>query len=275
MTDARQPATGAGMDCPDFEILSCYADGELEAEAVAAVAGHIDRCGRCASLALRLREDFAADEARSGGGVGGSSCAGEEHLVLYASDGLEGPARAAAEAHVVGCDACLQSVVRVRRRLAIAGDFAALIPPAVQHRAGLALERGMRELERETAGASEGVRAAQRHHVGVLERLSNWLRVPVLVPAAVAAGALLAVVTLQHPADRTAGERSRAVAPASATLRVRAVEAQVYSRPSMQAQVIATVKRDTRLEVAGEERGWYEVRLEGGSAGWVAQEAFE
>ncbi|MGH7786882.1 MAG: SH3 domain-containing protein, partial [Candidatus Binatia bacterium] len=198
---------------------------------------------------------------------------GEEHLVLYASDGLDGAERAATEAHVVGCDACLLSVVRVRRRLAVAGDFAAAIPPAVQHRAGLALERGLRELERESGSAE--VRVAQHHHVGLLERLSSWLRVPVLVPAAVAAGALLALVSLQQPTDPTAGERSRAVAPASATLRVRAVEAAVYSRPSMQSQIIATVKRDTRLEVAGEERGWYEVRLEGGSAGWVAQEAFE
>ncbi|MGH7785467.1 MAG: zf-HC2 domain-containing protein, partial [Candidatus Binatia bacterium] len=70
MTDTRLPATGAGMDCPDFEILSCYADGELEAEAVASVAGHIDGCGRCATLALRLREDFVAGDARAGGGVG-------------------------------------------------------------------------------------------------------------------------------------------------------------------------------------------------------------
>jgi len=71
------------------------------------------------------------------------------------------------------------------------------------------------------------------------------------------------------------GERSRALAPSSVTLRVTAVQAAVRSRPSMQSEVVATVRRGTPVEIAGEERDWYEVRLDGGRPGWVEREAFE
>ena len=71
------------------------------------------------------------------------------------------------------------------------------------------------------------------------------------------------------------GERSRAIVPDTVKLRVNAAEAIVRGRPSMHSEVVATVQRGTTLEVAGEERGWYEVRLEGGRPGCVEREAFE
>ena len=40
-------------------------------------------------------------------------------------------------------------------------------------------------------------------------------------------------------------------------------------------EVVATVRRGTLVEVAGEERDWFEVRLDGGRPGWVEREAFE
>jgi len=63
MTDARQGTAG----CPDFESLSCYTDGELDLAAAAGVAAHVGECGRCAALAVQLREGFEADGARRDG----------------------------------------------------------------------------------------------------------------------------------------------------------------------------------------------------------------
>jgi uncharacterized protein YgiM (DUF1202 family) len=110
----------------------------------------------------------------------------------------------------------------------------------------------------------------------LLDRLRGLLRVPVLVPAALAAGALLTVALQPGSMERPdSGELNRAVAPDSVRMRVTAVEATVRSRPSMQSETVATVHRGTIVEVAGGERDWYEVRLDSGPKGWVEREAFE
>ena len=81
--------------------------------------------------------------------------------------------------------------------------------------------------------------------------------------------------TLQPAHELTgAGEQSRAVAPSAVKLRVTAVEASVRSRPSMQSEVVGTVRRGALVEVAGEERDWYQIRVDG-RPGWVEREAFE
>ena len=267
MTDARQPVAGTG-GCPDFEALSCYADGELDGAPAAAIAAHVEDCARCASLATRLREGFEADDARRDGGIGGSGCGGEEALILYASGGLRGSERGALDVHLSTCDACVTSVALLHRRLGV-GPVERAVPTAVQRRAEVALTAALGEL------APRPQRSEPRGVV-VLHRMRALLRMPVLVPAAMAAGALLTVAL--HPGwiERAgSGERSRAVAPDTATRRITAVEATVRSRPSMQSEVVATVRRGTLMEVAGEERDWFEVRLDGGRPGWVEREAFE
>ena len=50
MTDAREAASGSGAQCPDFEILSCFADGELSGVAAADVTAHLGACPRCDAL---------------------------------------------------------------------------------------------------------------------------------------------------------------------------------------------------------------------------------
>ena len=62
MTDARHPAVGVGAACPDFESLSCYADGEVDSETAAALAIHVDGCSHCATLFARLREAVRREE---------------------------------------------------------------------------------------------------------------------------------------------------------------------------------------------------------------------
>jgi anti-sigma factor RsiW len=266
MTDARQPVTG-GDTCPDFESLSCYADGELDATPAAAVAAHVEHCARCANLATRLRDGFEADDARRDGGIGGSGCGGDETLILYATGALAGTNRATLEAHLATCDACVTAVALLHRRLGV-GMVERAVPTDIQRRAALAIESGW-------ADPTPRVHRIEPR-LAVLHRVRELLRKPVLVPAALAAGAMLTVAL--HPGwIQSAGnaERSRAVAPDTAMRRVTAVEATVRSRPSMQSEVVATVRRGTLMEVAGEERDWLEVRLDGGRPGWVEREAFE
>jgi anti-sigma factor RsiW len=273
MTDARHPAMGSGSACPDFESLSCYADGEAEPATAAALAAHVGLCAHCATLAARLRESLVTDDARRDGGIGGSGCVGEEHLVVYASGGLSGAERTALHAHLGGCDGCLRALAHLQRRLSMAAAIATPVPVGVQQRARLAFETGTVS----PTLAAERPRRVETGRVALLDRLRGLLRVPILVPAALAAGALLAVSLQPGQVDQnTSGERSRAIAPETVRLwRITAVEATVRSRPSMRSEVVATVQRGARLEVAGEERDWYEVRLEGGRPGWVEREAFE
>jgi len=267
MTDREEVAAS----CPDFESLSCFADGELEDPAAAAVAAHVAGCSRCDSLAVRLREGFEADDARRDGGIGGSGCAGEERLVVYATGGLNGADRAAVAAHLESCDACIAALAVLHRRLSVADVVSTPVPADLQRRAQVALEAALREM----APVPQPSRVDVRGPV-LLHRVRNLLRMPVLVPAALAAGALL-VVGLQSGRIGQAGntERTRALAPRAVSLRVTAIEATVRSRASMQSDVVATVRRGTPVEIVGEEREWYEVRLDGGRPGWVEREAFE
>jgi hypothetical protein len=252
--------------------LSCYADGELDAALAAAVAAHVDSCAHCGTLAVRLREGLTPDDARRDGGIGGSGCADEEHLVVYAAGGMNGTDRGALRAHLDGCDACIRALTALHRRLSVAAVVDSPVPMNVQHRARLAFEANLPD----AAPAGEAPAYAQPRGVAFLDRLRGFLRVPVLVPAAMAAGALLMVALQPGSTGRGgSGELSRAIAPDTVRLRITAVEATVHSRPSMQSQSVATVRRGAVVEVAGEERGWYEVRLDGGRQGWVEREAFE
>jgi hypothetical protein len=222
-------------------------------------------------LFARLREAVGED-ARRDGGTGGSGCVGEEHLIVYATGGLIGSERSALQTHLGACDVCVGALATLHRRLGLAASVATPIPGGVQQRAKVALETGLLSLvptpERAPQPAPRGI--------PLLERLRGLLRVPVLVPVAMAAGALF-VVALQPGLmpQPDSGERSRAIAPQTVKLRISVGETIVRSRPSMQSEALTAVRRGTTLEVAGEQRDWYEVRLADGTTGWVEREAFE
>lgn len=279
MTDARQAASGRGEQCPDFEILSCFADGELTGADAEGVTGHVAACPRCDHLTARLREGFDGHEARADGGTGGSGCVGEERLVLYASGGMIGDARAIVDAHVAGCDPCVASIVQIHRRLSVLADVAAPIPAGVARRAQAVLPGALADLEPlEPAAPMPRLQPTLARDAGprLMERLRAWLQVPVLAPLAMAAIALFMVGIGFRPTTEPAGtERSRALPPASVRLRVTAGETTLYSRPSGKSDAVATVARGATVEVAGEERDWYEVRLDDGRSGWIVREAFE
>src|SRR5262249_44814510 len=145
------------------------------------------------------------------------------------------------------------------------------VPDGLRQRVHAVLDEGVRELIAEVATARPVVTPG----AALLQRVLSWFRLSVLVPIVAGATALL-VVALQPTRNEptSVGERSRAVAPAATTLRVTAVEATVRSRPSMQSEVVGTVHRGALLEVAGEERDWYQIQVDG-RPGWVEREAFE
>lgn len=273
MTDASQPAPGTA--CPDFEVLSCFADGELGAPAAAGVAAHLGDCPRCDTLTGRLREGLGGGEARRGGVPGGSGCIGEERLVLYASGALTGDERGAIAAHVGGCDPCVASLLQLHRRLGVSGEAAAPIPAAVARRARAVLPAALAELA-PGAAAAVPARPALRTAPGLRQRLRDWLQMPVLAPLAVAALALFALaIGMRVPGGSADVEHSRAVSPATVRMRITADQTPLYSRPSGRSEVVGAVARGTTVTVAGEERDWYDVRLDDGRSGWVAREAFE
>jgi hypothetical protein len=269
MTDARQHSESADPGCPDFELLSCFADGELDPQPAAALEAHLATCTRCAALSARLGVGLAAAHVRRAGEVR-ADCIDEERLVVYALGGDGNDAGSAIAAHLGGCDGCLIALTAVRQRLGALAAVDVSVPTHVQQRARLALESAMAEL-------APAVASPRPARVAFLHRWRGALRIPVLVPAALAAGALV-MVALHGPlgsGSTLPGEQSRAVAPDSARLRVTAVEAPVRSRPSRQSDLVTTVRRGVMVDVAGVERDWYEVHLDGGRQGWVEREAFE
>jgi anti-sigma factor RsiW len=236
------------------------------------MAAHVEGCSHCGTLTARLREGLTPDDARRDGGIGGSGCVSEERLIVYAAGGLDGSERAALLSHLDGCDACISGLVMLHRRLALAPVIETPIPAGIQQRAQAALEAGLREL----APAAERPLPVEPRAVPLLSRVRELLRAPVLVPAALAAGALFMVAVQPGAHDQAgSGDRNRAIAPDTVKLRVTAIEATVRSRPSMQSETVATVSRGATVEVNGEERDWYQVRLDGGRQGWVEREAFE
>ncbi len=267
MTHAWQRSEGIGPECPDFESLSCFADGELEPARAAVIEAHLGTCARCAGLSARLGVGFAAGHVRRTGGLR-TDCLDEETLVAYAL--RDGADRGSITAHLGDCDGCVIALTSLHKRLGAMAAADVTVPLDVQERARRALDAAIVEL------APSPARPAMAR-VAFLDRWRQALRVPVLVPAALAAGALFMVAL--HAPMRTGptagGEQSRAVMPDAAKMRVTAVEAPVHSRPSRQSEIVGTVRRGAMVVVAGSERDWYEVHPDGIAAGWVEREAFE
>lgn len=258
--------------CPDFELLSHFADGEITADRGASVAAHLGACQRCASLAHRLQAGFGAEESHSNGKIGGSGCAGEESLILYLMEGLPMAERLALDAHLRTCDACVSSLTTVHRRIGVLNSVAVPVPGDVMERASHGLESAMRR-EGAAARSKPGVKESWRAALGV--RLAELLRPPMLVPAGVALGALI-MVTVQESGifAPPPTELSRSV-NREQQLRVTAPLAVVRRAPDRQSEIVMTVDRGTLLRVDVEERHWYRVVLPGEKEGWIEDSAFE
>jgi len=110
---------------------------------------------------------------------------------------------------------------------------------------------------------------------GLGDMLSGLLRLPVLVPVGVAAGAVF-MMTVQDTwrGPMTPSELSRSTGEQE-LLRVTSPQARVWTAPTTRSKVLATVAKGTPLRVAAMDRHWYQVVLPEGQVGWVERDAFE
>ncbi len=260
---------GEGMSsCPDFEDLSCYIDEELDAARSSVVREHVDSCERCAGLTARLRREFDGVAANAEPGVAGAGCSDEEGLILYLTRDLADADRRAVEAHLSRCDACVYGLSLLKRRLRVESSVDRPVPAALRRQVQGLIEAGARDL----ADQPRAVESTNWLH-RVRETLDRTLRLPVLVPAAVAAGALL-VVGVQNQQVLQGSDGIRAI-ERSAVMRVTAPRALVREVPRAQGGVVSELRLGDRVEVAGEDRDWYRVLLSENRSGWVEREAFE
>lgn len=275
MSVSRYPApeseSARTAACPEFEDLSRFVDGELGADVSARIGTHVAECAWCSGLATMIRAWFDAAAAGADQTASGTSCGTTEMLVGYLTTGLTQAERHSIDSHVRGCDQCIKTLTLLQRRLLSADEMAVPVPAHVAERARAAAGVPDRAA-RPAAGLAEAWSALST----VGRRLSAHIRIPALVPAAVAAGALLVIAgeyAWQQPAQLR--EMTRAVPSPHRLLRVNATRAVVHVQPNSRTEVIASLDRGTRLEVTELEKDWYRVILPSGAEGWVERSAFE
>ncbi len=274
MSDARYSIPGSKTDrsaaCPEFEDLSRFVDGELAADQSAHVGGHVGHCAWCAGLASMIRAYFEAAAASANETAGGSTCSTTEMLVSYLTTGLTVSERGRIDSHVRACDQCVRTLTLLQRRLLSAEEIPAPVPASVMERA-TAVATPQRRHAKPAAGLTEAWSALS----SVGRRLSAHIKLPALVPAALAAGALLVVAGEQNWLNLAPPKELTRAVPVHRTLRITAPEAIVRAQPSTRTEIVTTLSRGTTLEVAGLEKDWYRVVLPSGAEGWVERQAFE
>ncbi len=219
------------------------------------------------------------------------ACPSDELLIAYlttatkttatnsARAGLPGTERSRIEEHLGTCDDCVQTLAIMQRRLGVASEIPAPAPASILERAGAAIQPVVADVQTVTA-TTRNSRLDVPHSLGgrlpsLRDRLSAVFRLPVLVPAAVAAVALLVIVRQQGWMNPVPPPEMSRVIERHETLRVTADEALVRVQPALRHPVVATVKRGTSVEIIGEENDWYRVLLQDGREGWMDRRAFE
>lgn len=179
-------------------------------------------------------------------------------------DAVSGEELRALSTHLATCDSCVEDLRTASRRLASAADIPMPVPSEVLARAQALAEPRAETVAGERAGWIAEVR----------EWLSATIRMPVLVPAALAALALIVVVPRLQTTSAPQDELSRAV-ELRQPARVTAETAAVRAARSDDAAVLETLVRGDRAILTAEEDGWYRVALADGAEGWIERSAFE
>ena len=191
----------------------------------------------------------------------------DEWLIAYLTTGLSGHERQGVEVHVRACDVCVGTLATMQRRLSWGPEVGAPVPATLVARATAGVP---------TSPAAGPIRAPWG--AALLERLRHLVPLPILVPVAVAATAIVVLTSHSDITSRAPHPQSRAVEMQQA-LPVTALEAAVWPRPEPPGtagdRAIATVRRGTKLLVVGESGEWYRVTLPDGRNGWVERHAFE
>jgi anti-sigma factor RsiW len=207
-----------------------------------------------------------------------SSHPNDEWLVAYLTTGLSDHERHGLDAHLQGCDLCVETLSMMQRRLSMASTVSTPVPASVRERV-TALNPSV-----DSFPVSQPLPPGPSLPAwlsSVLDHLATVSRLQLLAPVAVAAVALLVVVTQSNwmnPVPQQ--ERSRSITTRE-PLRVTASEAHVWQGPGTtgrgaeEADIIATLKRGARVDIVGEKDQWYQVVLADGKEGWMERHAFE
>ncbi len=166
--------------------------------------------------------------------------------------------------HVATCNHCIGELRAATYRLTLASEIPLPVPADIAARA-LADDRPHR-------------RPAVAERAGAFAGLRDWLvasiRLPVLVPAAIAALALIVVVPRLQTPDESNEALSRAV-ELRQVARVTVDTAAVHAERDQTSGVIMTLNRGDRAVLVGEQGDWYRVALADGSQGWIERRAFD
>lgn len=248
------PATSC---CPGWETLSCYADAELAADETAMVERHLAQCLRCDALVHILPALIAAPlVARD---AVGPDCPPTETLLSYLAPPRETERDQTIDAHVRQCDLCVGRLAALARQDPL--DDPAVVPAAVVARA---------------APAAPPDRHAPPKRHDAVHHTPVWLRLPVLMPLAFAAGVLVFVGTQQlQETFAGPGERWRAVQTRPAARRVLTTDTPLRMAAQPDAGIVTELRHGTTLDIIAEQSDWLQVALPDGRRGWAPRRAFE
>jgi anti-sigma factor RsiW len=177
-------------------------------------------------------------------------CPDDELLIGYVNGDVPAADLDRIGAHLDTCDRCVENARAVSARLRATAEPLESPPPGVLARAQAAL-------------APQPALAGNR-------RVPLLLRLPILIPMSLAAGALLVVGTHTWLAPHPPRVLNRAVQIQRTTH-----AAAVHARPSAQASVVASLNAGEMVEVHATQPGWYRIALPDGGEGWVEAQALE
>ncbi len=194
----------------------------------------------------------------------GASCPTPETLLAYLGDEVASPARDWIDAHLDGCQPCLEVTLSGHARLRLG---------AIREPVPTGLPQPTAAVPPQDAAGPVGAVPFRRPQRPT--RVVRYLPVPpprwLIAPLALAAGAVLMLASPNWNPSSDA-PLTRGIADSS-TVKITARQADVRSDPSLHATVVAQLARGTVVEVAEQEREWFRVRLVGGGEGWVEQRA--
>jgi len=187
------------------------------------------------------------------------SCPNDERLIAYLTTALTLDEQRTIDKHVDLCDPCVETLLTIQSRLHAMTKGGLAVPQLRQNAAAAMLV---------DAKIPAIVRTARP------SRWATLLRLPILMPLSMAAGALLMISAQNWRASTPPQILTRGIQMRQ-TLPVTAATAVVHTEPDAAATVIAKLTHGDAVEIGGEEREWYRITLPNGREGWVEQHAFE
>ena len=168
-------------------------------------------------------------------------------------------------AHVDACDRCVEELQTASRRLALTAEMPIVVPADVAARTAIVAQQ--RKTESTPRGFSVWI-------AELGERFKDAISMPVLVPVAIAALALIVIVPRWQSSTAPDAELSRAV-DMRQSARVTADSAVVRKEPTADGAVVTTLKRGEHTVLVAQQGDWYRVALADGGEGWIERRAFE